>query len=231
MSDATKVVGSRGDSLRSQGKRQPRADATRRDLVNAARDIFARDGFQLARLEDIAAHAGKSRGAFYANFKDKEDVFLAIFEEDLDGDEQAIRERLSAVSSPEDRLEALSTYLCGLLEDRRRMLLTLEFKLFAIRHPQGQERLAELQAAMCVRCAEIRIDDLLPQLSQADTHCKHRRAAIVGVILDGLTLNRLFDPSALGTEQVMALIRAGLRIALEPAADSEQESLRRVYGQ
>lgn len=217
MSDATKVVESRGAAPRVNGKRQPRADATRRDLVDAARHIFARDGFDLARLEDIAASAGKTRGAFYANFKDKEDVFIAIFQEDLERDEQAIREKLSAVVSPEERLEALSAYLFGLLQDRRRMLLTLEFKLYAIRHPHRQERLAELQKAMCVRCAEVRIDDLLPQLSHPDTQCKHRQAAIVGVVLDGLTLSRLFDPSALGTELSMTLIRTGLGIALELA--------------
>ncbi|MGI4829295.1 MAG: TetR/AcrR family transcriptional regulator [Janthinobacterium lividum] len=216
----------RGTPLRGQGRRQPRADATRRDLVDAARQIFARDGFDLARLEDIAADAGKTRGAFYANFKDKEDVFFAIFEEDLERDAQAIREKLSAVPSPEERLEALSEYLFGLLQDQRRMLLTLEFKLYAIRHPHRKERLTELRADMCVRCAEVRINDLLPQFNLADLQCQHRQAAIVGVILDGLTLNRLFDPSALGPEQQMALIRAGLRIALEPAGESKQDASR-----
>ena len=198
-------------------RRQTRAQATRRELIDAARHIFARDGFEMARLEDIAASAGKTRGAFYANFADKEDVFFALFEEDLQGDEQAIRERLSVVSSLEERLEALAHYLLGLLDDRRRMLLSLEFKLYAIRHPGRQQRLAELQTAMCERCAETRIDDLLPQLHHADAHGKRRQAAIVGLVLDGLTLSQLYDPTALGPDQRIALVRAGIRIALEPA--------------
>lgn len=57
-------------------KQQARTDATRKRLLAAAERLFARDGFEAARLEDIAAQAGYSRGAFYANFEDKEDIFF-----------------------------------------------------------------------------------------------------------------------------------------------------------
>ena len=49
--------------------------------MDAAKRIFAQDGFEAARLEDIAAGAGYTRGAFYANFDSKEDIFFALFEE------------------------------------------------------------------------------------------------------------------------------------------------------
>jgi AcrR family transcriptional regulator len=42
-----------------------------------------RDGFEAARLEDIAARAGRSRGAFYANYRDKEELFFALRERAL----------------------------------------------------------------------------------------------------------------------------------------------------
>ena len=64
-------------------QRQRRGIITRSELIRSARHIFARDGFEHARIEDIAMRARKTRGAFYDNFKDKEDVFLAIFEEDV----------------------------------------------------------------------------------------------------------------------------------------------------
>jgi AcrR family transcriptional regulator len=44
----------------------------------AAEQTFARDGYEAARLEDIAARAGYTRGAFYANFASKEDIFFAL---------------------------------------------------------------------------------------------------------------------------------------------------------
>jgi AcrR family transcriptional regulator len=54
-------------------KHQQKTEETRRKLLAAALRIFARDGFERSRLEDIAAEAGYTRGAFYANFATKED--------------------------------------------------------------------------------------------------------------------------------------------------------------
>jgi AcrR family transcriptional regulator len=61
-----------------QGERakQERSLHTRAKLLRAARKVFAREGFERARLEGIAEEAGKTRGAFYTHFEDKEDVFL-----------------------------------------------------------------------------------------------------------------------------------------------------------
>src|ERR1700686_565904 len=68
-------------AARSRARQAERTRATRRKLLDAAKRIFAQDGFEAARLEDIAAGAGYTRGAFYANFKSKEDIFFALFEE------------------------------------------------------------------------------------------------------------------------------------------------------
>lgn len=195
--------------------RQERSRTTRRELVDAARLTFARDGFELTRLEDIAAAAGKTRGAFYANFKDKEDVFFAIVEDDIARDGVVLLEGLSVVASTEERLEVLSQFLLLLLDDRPRMLLSLEFKLYTIRRPLHHQRLAALHAAMCVRCAEMHIDHLLPELTYTDPELKRRKAAIFGSVLDGLVLNRLFQPGAMRTEEMLALIRAAIRVAID----------------
>ncbi len=219
MGDARKSAGLRKSPVSSSARQQDRARATRAELVDAARRIFARDGFELARLEDISAAAGKTRGAFYAHFQDKEDVFFAIFEEDKIRDLQAISKKLSALHSPEERLEALSQYLLTLFKDKRRMLLSLDFKFYAIRQPHGQKRLANLHAAMSMRCADTQIDQLLPELSHADPRRKRRQTAIFAAVLDGLILNRLFDPSSLKTEQMLALIRCGVNVAIAQARE------------
>lgn len=72
MVDSINIAGQPTASLR----KQQRGLVTRQELLRSARAIFARDGFEHARIEDIAANAGRTRGAFYDNFKDKEDVFL-----------------------------------------------------------------------------------------------------------------------------------------------------------
>ena len=195
--------------------KQQRSLATREQLVDAALQIFARDGFDLARLEDIAAAAGKTRGAFYAHFQDKEDVFFAIFEEDKARDQVQIRSRLSAASSRQERIEILAHYLSTLIRDRRRMLLNLEFKMYAIRHPHKQKRLADLHAAMCTGHGDTSIDNLVPELRHSDPAFRRAQAAQFGALMDGLALNRLFDAVSLDPELVLRHLRAGIDTILD----------------
>ncbi len=48
------------------------------EIVGAALEVFAEKGFAAARLDDIAARAGVSKGALYLYFETKEDLFLAV---------------------------------------------------------------------------------------------------------------------------------------------------------
>lgn len=205
------------------GKRQ-RALETRTQLVDAARRIFARDGFEMARLEDIAAAAKKTRGAFYAHFRDKEDVFFAIFEDDLARDQQRIRRPLSEASSREERVAVLADSLATTLRDRRRLLLNLEFKVYAVRHPRRQLRLANLVSAMCLCCAETGIDYLVPELRHKDPEVKRRQAAQFAALVDGLAINRLFSPESLDEKTVLHLLHRGVGAILELADEAGKRS-------
>jgi AcrR family transcriptional regulator len=195
-------------------KKQNRALVTRRHLTAAARRVFARGGFELARVEDIAAAAGKTRGAFYANFKDKEDVFFAIFEEDLARDRERVALHLDDASSSGDRIRALARHLSSVIKDRPRMLLSMEFKQYAIRHPRKQKRLAKLHTAMCARCVGTDLYKLMPELACTDPGQKRSQSAQIGAILEGLALNCMFDGGSLSEDQVLRQIQANLRLAL-----------------
>jgi AcrR family transcriptional regulator len=51
---------------------------TRERLVEAAKEIFEKDGFLEARISDIAARAGQSHGSFYYYFNSKEEIFREV---------------------------------------------------------------------------------------------------------------------------------------------------------
>ncbi len=192
-------------------QRQRRGIVTRSHLIRAARHIFARDGFEHARIEDIALRARKTRGAFYDNFKDKEDVFLAIFEEDMARDLTELSPLLLALPTIKERMDALAQYLARLSKDVERMLLNVEFKLYAVRHPHKRKRLAALLRDMRLRTSIPEISRLLPQLDGRTTSAKLTDCLAICGVMDGLALSHLFDPDGLDN---LALLRY-LRLCLQ----------------
>ena len=56
------------------------AQATKEKLINKAFKEFLETGFEESRLEDIAAKADVTRGAFYWHFKDKKDLLESMLE-------------------------------------------------------------------------------------------------------------------------------------------------------
>lgn len=117
---------------------------TRARLIQSAEKIFARDGFEAAKLEEIAADAGYTRGAFYANFDSKEDLFFALLEREVSSRIENARKQLVRIQDPAKKLHAMRDYFVEKASDRRWSLLALEFKLFAIRHPEVKNRLAAM---------------------------------------------------------------------------------------
>lgn len=126
-------------------RQQIRTAATCGKLLAAAEKVFARDGFEAARLAEIAELAGYTRGAFYAHFKSKEDIFFALLELWVSRRMAEVNAVLERHADPAARLRALREHYAQIATDRRLALLSLEFKLFAIRHPNAHARLRARQ--------------------------------------------------------------------------------------
>jgi AcrR family transcriptional regulator len=60
-------------------------DARRDQILNAARRCFLRDGFHGTSMQDLFAEAGLSSGAVYRYFASKDDMIVAIAEENMRG--------------------------------------------------------------------------------------------------------------------------------------------------
>ena len=63
--------------------RRRRKDARPSELTAAALDLFVEKGFAATRLEDVAAHAGVSKGTLYLYFDSKEALFKAVIEQGI----------------------------------------------------------------------------------------------------------------------------------------------------
>jgi AcrR family transcriptional regulator len=163
-------------------RRQERAETTRARLIQSAEKIFARDGFEAAKLEEIAAEAGYTRGAFYANFASKEDLFLALLEREISNRIANAESLMAKFSDPEAKLQAFRKFFLTMCQDRRWSLLALEFKLFAVRHPEAKARLA----AMNRRLVRSRVG-ILQGIMEASGRKLPASARSVGLSLSAVT--------------------------------------------
>jgi AcrR family transcriptional regulator len=75
-------------------------------ILNAARCVFARQGYADTLVDDIAGQAGIAKGTLYLYFKSKEEIYLAAFIEDARKLEILSRERIEAATDWEDKLRA-----------------------------------------------------------------------------------------------------------------------------
>ena len=75
------IVKPRRADGRPHGRKAEQSEQTRRLLLDAARALFAERGYAGTATEEIVQRAGVTRGALYHQFRDKEDLFRAVYEE------------------------------------------------------------------------------------------------------------------------------------------------------
>jgi AcrR family transcriptional regulator len=115
-----------------------RRAATRHRLLDAAYEVFADVGLAAATVEQITERAGFTRGAFYSNFTSKEQLFLAVIEQQaqvqLDVLNAGIaRLDLSEPLDPHRLADLIGDTLALTAADRRWVVLNQEFWLAAVR--------------------------------------------------------------------------------------------------
>jgi AcrR family transcriptional regulator len=77
-----------------------RSASTRAKLLEAARTLFARNGYAGVATEEIVRRAGVTRGALYHQFPAKEDLFLAVYEQVERELTEGVERQLGEVTSP-----------------------------------------------------------------------------------------------------------------------------------
>ena len=144
--------------LPAQTGRQPvsaRGARTREALVQAARDVFEREGFLESRITDITAAAGVAAGSFYTYFTSKEDVFAAVMSE---VEEEMLHPRLEPAHNRDDPVAVIEAANLAYLAAYRRnaKLMGLMEQVAGIDPAFREQRLRRARAFMRRNATAIR---------------------------------------------------------------------------
>jgi AcrR family transcriptional regulator len=164
---------------------------TRRRLLDSGKDVLARKGFVAATVEEIAEGAGFTRGAFYANFKDKNELFWALVAE---YDEFKFDHMEASLAEAEDdELARIEEWFRLLLGDRP--LQRAWNEVMAQATDQDRARFAEMLAANRARIAGVLASQAGLRDVDLPVPLEHLATMILGVA-NGLAQQREFDEDA-----------------------------------
>lgn len=96
-----------------QPKWRRRKEARPAEIVSAALEVFAEKGFAAARLDDIAARAGVSKGALYLYFETKQHLFEAVVRDAVLPNVEAVEAVVRTVDLPFGALARMITARVG----------------------------------------------------------------------------------------------------------------------
>ena len=185
---------------------RPTRDDTRDKLFEAAARMFEEQGIGGASIEAIAAAAGFTRGAFYSNFKSKDELIIAMLEDHV---EQSIRRNLDLL----DRHKKLADFIDALKNmDRSRQdplgrspLLHMEMILFVARAEKRRPDLAKRLRARRKLITDI-VETTLKNSGRNGALNPTWTGAIVLALEDGFRLHRLIDPETTPADSFLRAI-------------------------
>ena len=179
-----------------RSRRAERKEETRAELIEAARRVFAREGFHGASIEQIAREAGYTSGAVYWHFSGKDELFLEVASQYYATRVQEF-ETLHAEASgelPQRARVFADHWMQRFRDDPSFMVFSLEFLGYVWRRPELREQLANRAGAG-----------------------RDALARILGEAADGGGVELPLGPGALAT----VLRELGVGLALAKLADPE----------
>ena len=190
----------------SRVRTRPTRDDTREKLYEAAARVFEEQGIGGASIEAIAAAAGFTRGAFYSNFRSKDELITAMLEDHV---EQSIRRNLDLLAQHSNLAEFLDAVKTM---DRSRQdplgrspLLHMEMILFVARAERRRPELAKR-----LRARRKLIADIVETTARNSGRNVVLNPAWTGAILlameDGFRLHRLIDPETTPADSFLRAI-------------------------
>jgi AcrR family transcriptional regulator len=189
------------------GKKTPSAtggkrERTRAALIAAAARLIEEKGYHNITLEHVAQLAGMSRGAIYGNFRDRDELFMAVLESRW----QPIIPPFKTGATLREQMRFLADAVIAAAPARQAMALrALEFQIYALTHPQMQAKL-ERYSAEGYRLAE---QGLLRFIASQDLPIPPAHfVRVLNALTEGLLFERFQSPREITDEVIRSAFDA-----------------------
>jgi AcrR family transcriptional regulator len=136
--------------------RHQKQQRTRSSLLRAAARVFCKRGLEGASIDEVAEQAGFTKGAFYANFRNKEELFLVMLDEKFSAELERLDRALAGTEEPRDEARsAAADFIRFARSDPDWPRLYFQFAAHAARNEDFRQELATRQRAMRERLAKV----------------------------------------------------------------------------
>jgi AcrR family transcriptional regulator len=180
--------------------RKEKQAKTRSSLMSSAARVFCKHGMERASIDEVAEDAGYTKGAFYANFRSKQELFLAMLDERFTQRiEEVDRAFADEGTPPEQARHAAAEFAHASRADPGAERLFLEFASYALRDEDFRQELLTRFATLRERLEVVyqrRVDEYGLELEIP----MDRIVRMIIAMADGWSLWQLLDPDGVDEE-------------------------------
>jgi len=200
------------DAKPGTGRRRPKGDKrerTRAALLDAALTLTREKGFEETTLQDVAERAGMTTGAIYGNFRNRDELFMALAVRQW----APIKPQFTPGSSFAELMHAVAEAVLASIPDRRPAAVgALTFRAYALRHENVREsfrdEMARGLAAGATWMESVFAADDLPMPAEL-------MVRVINALIEGLLFQRFLTPELMPDEVFYAAFAA---LATTPSA-------------
>ena len=99
------------------------------NIIKAAIKVFAKNGFYNSRVSEIAKEAQVADGTVYLYFKNKDDILISLFEEEMDKIINNMKEKVEKEDNPVDKIKRFAQIHLGMVRDNRNLAEVIQVEL------------------------------------------------------------------------------------------------------
>ena len=172
---------------RTQEQFQSIRESRKYQIMNAAMEVFARDGYHTASISRIAKEAKVSKGLLYNYFSSKEELLKAVLVHGI----EVFKESFGQINTEQTEADGLKTFIKGGMSLMREDSHSFRLYFTVMFQPAAYEIIKEKYPQI--------IGDLIESIAhyfamKGDPH-PLEKAILLGALMDGFGLYYLMDPA------------------------------------